>query len=275
MKKISAKPNAVYCQIHSITHDFKPIKGEDLLFELNKKNGHYFLKYRIDEESTRCSFEETFVKFKFSCVGLSVATLGHFWVKEELFSSDDEYKSIWSGDKSIKLVVDKEILSSGKKTITARDILIGEDLTTWISLNYPRVFTYYTTALFLLRSSAPIEYLYADILLNFFKIIELITYKRTNKKPELDVIIEDSKSLKIINVDENDMRQFYIVRSRDAAHDYDKAQEITRKQAVECKLWVDELIIKDLINRSEKPRLIAEVRETESGAIITPIVKGD
>ena len=129
---------------------------------------------------------------------------------------------------------------------------------------------YYTTGLFLLRSSFPTEYLYADVLLNFYKIAELITYKRTNKKPKLDVILKDSKSLNLISVDETDIKNFWKIRSSDSAHDYNKVRGVSRKQAVECKMWVDELIVKDMIDRAEKPRLVDEVQESSSRAIIRP-----
>jgi hypothetical protein len=261
--------DVIICPVYSIAHILKSIIGEGLVCELVEKRGQYFLKYRVSEEELGHTYEQMFWKFRFICVGLSVATIGHFWVQDELLN--EELKSLWKREKAVKLVVDKEIMPTGASPLTANDILIGEDITTWIANNYPRVFNYYTIGLFLLRSSLPAEYLYAEVLLNFFKIVELITYKRINSKPDLKTIIADAKALNIVSVDEADIKQFYVLRCNDAAHDYDKVRGISRKQAVECKMWVDELIVKDLISRAEKPTFKVEVTESSSGAVIRPI----
>lgn len=70
------------------------------------------------------------------------------------------------------------------------------------------------------------------------------------------------------------MREFYEVRSRDSAHDWDKVREVTRQKAVECKMWADNLINRDILNRSKKPSppLIFEVHESPQGAVLTPKV---
>ncbi len=264
----------ILCPVFSIADSPKPIKGSALLFELIEKDGHYFLKYRITEGDLRFSYEQIFLKFKFICIGLSVATIGHFWVQDVLF--DEELKPIWTRSKSLQLIVNKEIESSGPTPLTAYHYLLGQNLVAWISLNYPRVFTYYTIGLFLLRSSLPTEYLYADVLLNYFKIVELVTYTRIEKKPKLQVIIADSKTLNITCVDKADIRKFYVVRSRDAAHDYDKVRGINRQQAVECKMWVDELIMKDMDTRVKKHRTaVIKVAETPQGAILEQLHQGD
>lgn len=259
----------ILCPISTITHVPKPIEGEGLVCELVEKKGQYFLKYRISKDDLGDSHEPMFLKFKFICAGLSIATIGQFWVQDVLLN--ENLQPIWVRERTIQLVKDKEILPEGPSPLTAQNYTVGEDVTTWVALKYPRVFNYYHVGLFLLRSSLPVEYLYADVMLNFFKIIELVTYKRTNKKPELDVILEDSKALKIISVNEAEIRKFYIVRSRDAAHDHDQVQGISRRQAVECKMWVDELIIKDMINRGGRPANILEVRDSPNGAVIRTV----
>ena len=266
--------DVILCPVLSIADSLKPIEGSGVLCELIEKNGHYFLKYRINKEDLKHSYEQMFLKFRFICIGLSVATIGHFWVQDVLL--DEELKPLWTRKKSLQLIVNKEIAPSGPSPLTVINYALGEDLTAWIALNYPRVFTYYTIGLFLLRSSLPVEYLYADVLLNYFKIIELVTYKRTKKKPELDVIISDSMTLNIACVDEADIRKFYVVRSRDSAHDHDKVEGINRQQAVECKMWVDELIMRDMIARAKKPRdVVVKVTETPQGAIVETLRQGD
>ena len=139
-------------------------------------------------------------------------------------------------------------------------------------MNYPRVFIYHDIGLFLLRSSLPVEYLYADVLLNFFKIVELVTYKRTKRKPKLGPILHESKTLKIIALDKKEMREFYHLRCSDAAHDWDKVRGVTRRQAVECKMWADDLINRDILDRSKKPStpLILKVHDSPQGAVVTP-----
>jgi hypothetical protein len=259
----------ILCPLYSITSLPKPIEG-NLFCELIEREGRYFLKYRVTKEDIHHSYEKMFLKFRFICIGLSVATIGHFWVQDVLLN--EQLEPLWTRRKSLQLIVNKEIEPAGPRPLSALHYALGEDLMAWISINYPRVFTYYTTGLFLLRSSLPVEYLYADVLLNYFKIIELVTYKRTKKKPELDVIIADSKAIGITCVDEEDIRKFYIVRSRDSAHDHDKVKGINRRQAVECKMWVDELITRDMITRAKKPRNVrVEVTETPHGAIFKPI----
>lgn len=259
----------ILCPISTITHVPKPIEGEALVCELVEKKGQYFLKYRISKEDLRNnSYELTFLKFKFICAGLSIANTGHFWVQDVLLN--ENLQPIWVREKKLQLVKHKEIEPSGPSPLTVRNYTSGQDVTAWVALKYPRVFNYYNVGLFLLRSSLPVEYLYADAMLNFFKIIELVTYKRTNKKPELDVILEESKTLKIISVDEAEIRKFYIVRSRDAAHDHDKVRGISRRQAVECKMWVDELIVSDMVNRGGKSGNILEVKDSPKGAVVRP-----
>lgn len=258
----------ILCPVFSVAHLPKPIEGDALVHELIERNGYYFLKYRVAEEDLRFSYEQMFFKFKFICIGLSVATIGHFWVQDVLL--DEELKPLWEREKTLQLVVHKEIKPSGPVPLAVWQYTLGQDLTAWIAINYLRVFNYYTTGLFLLRSSLPTEYLYADVLLNFFKIIELVTHKRTKRKPELDVIIADSKALNIASVDESDIRKFYIIRSRDAAHDHDKVKGITRQRAVECKMWADELIISDMIDRAGKPELVIEVSDSPKGAVVRP-----
>ncbi len=209
------KGDVILCPVFSIANVPKTIVGQDLVHELVTKNGQYFLRYRVSEKDLGQSYEEMLLKFRFFCTGLSVATIGHFWVQDVLLNED--LQPIWERKKVLRLEVDKEIEPTGPKPLTVKQFIHGENVVYWIATNYPRVFNYHYIGLFLLRSSLPAEYLYADVLLNFFKIVELVTYKRSKKKPELDVILAESKTLKITALDESEMRKFYIVRSRDSA----------------------------------------------------------
>ena len=146
-----------------------------------------------------------------------MATIGHFWVQDVLL--DKELQPIWERRKVLGLVVDKEIDVSGPVPLTVKEFIFAQDVTAWIAMNYPRVFNYHHIGLFLLRSSLAGEYLYGDILLNFFKIIELVTYARTKRNPKLGPILHESKTLKIIALDVKEMKEFYQLRCSDAAHD--------------------------------------------------------
>jgi len=246
------KDDVILCPIFSIANVPKTIVGQDLVHELIRKKGRYFLRYRVKQEDLGLPYEAILLKFRFFCTGLSVATIGHFWVQDVLLNED--LKPIWERKKIIGLEADREIEPTGPTPLTDKDFTAGHKVTYWIAKNYPRVFNYHYIGLFLLRSSLPVEYLYADALLNFFKIVELVTYKRVKKKPDLDLILQESKALKVEALDESEMKEFYIVRSRDSAHDWDKVRRVTRRKAIECKMWAEELIIRDMVDRSKKSR---------------------
>ncbi len=262
------KGDVILCPVFSIANIPKTIVGEVLYWELVTKQGQYFLRYRVSEQDLGQSYEEILAKFRLFCTGLSVATIGHFWVQDVLFNED--LKPIWERKKIIELEVDREVDSDGPKPLTAKNFVSGHNLTVWIAKNYPRVFIYHALGLFLLRSSFSSEYLYADVLLNFFKIVELVTYKRAKKKPGLGIILKECKALKITVIDEPEIREFYKVRSRDSAHDWDKVCPLTRRKALECKMWADELIIRDMLDRSKKPDVSLKFEDSPQGAAIIP-----
>lgn len=266
------KGDVILCPVFSIANVPKTIVGQGLVCELVMKKGQYFLKYRVSEqdlEQLGQSYEKMLLKFRFLCTGLSVATLGHFWVQDLLLNED--LQPVWERRKVLRLEVDKEIDPSGPRPLTVKQFIVGEDVTYWIATNYPRVFNYHYIGLFLLRSSLPGEYLYADVLLNFFKIVELVTYARIKRNPKLGPILHESKTLKIIALDVKEMKEFYQLRCSDAAHDWDKVRGVTRRKAIECKMWAEELIIRDMLDRSKKPGtpLILEVHDSPQGAVVT------
>lgn len=268
------KGDVIFCPIFSIANVPKPIEGEGLIHELVTMKGQWFLRYRVYEEDLGQSFEDIFLKFRFFSTGLSVATLGHFWVEDVLL--DGNIQSIWKRRKAINLEVDKEIDRGGPVPLTVKEFVRAEDVTYWIARNYPRVFNYHHIGLFLLRSALATEYLYADVLLNFFKIVELVTYTRARKPPRLKILLQESKKLNIASVEASEIKQFYYLRGRDAAHDWDKVRGITRRRAVECKMWAEELIIMDMIDRSQKhTKETLKVYDSPQGAIVRPKTTSD
>ena len=163
---------------------------------------------------------------------------------------NDKLETIWESSKNIPLVVDKEISKSGPETLSVQAFNSGEQLMGWISFSYPRVIIYHSMGLFLLRSTSS-EYVYADAILNFYKIVEIIVHSRTMNKPTLKVILRESRHLKIAVLDKKEIKEFYKIRSRDVAHDWGKVETVGRKEAVECKMWAEEFIIRDMVERKK------------------------
>lgn len=242
--------DSILCPIFSITHVIAPIvANRENVFEIVRIDGKNFLKTKITQEDLGRPYGEILLKFKVCCTGLSVATIGHFWVQDALMN--ETLDTIWESSKAISLVKDREIDERGPLNIKVKDFNSGEQLMAWISINYPRVILYHSMGLFLLRSTS-IENVYPEALLNFFKIVEIVTHKRTMKKPKLKVILKESRYLKIAALDEKEIEDFYEIRSRDAAHDWDHVVPVSRKAVVECKMWAEELIVKDMIDRKTR-----------------------
>ena len=263
------KDEVVLCPVFSIGRTMRSMSGEVLLHELVKMNEQWFLKYRISEQDLGLGLRDMLLKFRFFCTGLSVSTFGHFWVDDVLLN--EELKVIWREKKSIRLVVDREISPGGPLTLSGQEFFRGEDVEYWIAVNYPRVFNYHYIGLFLLRSNFEREYLYADVLLNFFKIVEIVTFARTREKPKLNVILRDHRKLRskyvdMPDIEESEIREFYAIRGRDAAHDWDKVRGVSRGKALECKLWSETLVMMDMKDRTEGKE-IKEVIEYDEGAI--------
>ena len=82
------------------------------------------------------------------------------------------------------------------------------------------------------------------------------------------MIIAEGKNLGITALDEADMKEFYIIRCRDSAHDWDKVQGVNRIKAVECKMWADEFIILDMKDRARRPDIPIDVKDSPGGAAV-------
>jgi hypothetical protein len=80
-------------------------------------------------------------------------------------------------------------------------------------------------------------------LLNFFKIAELVTAAMYQKNPSLRDIQRASSELGLEeSYPDAEIREFYKVRSRDAAHDWLSAQPVDRSAALDCKNWSDAML---------------------------------
>lgn len=196
--------DSILCPIFSMTHVISGlVPTKENVFNIVRIGEKNFLEHKITKDMVGRPYGEILLRFKICCTGLSVATIGHFWVEDVLFN--EKLETIWESSKNIPLVVDKEILRSGPGTLRIEDVNSGEQLMAWISFSYPRVIIYHSMGLFLLRSVSS-EYVYADTILNFFKIVEIIVYSRTTNKPTLKAILEESRNLKIAVLDEKEIK---------------------------------------------------------------------
>ena len=93
---------------------------------------------------------------------------------------------------------------------------------------------------------------YPEALLNFFKIIELVTYKRTFKNANLNTILLEARRLEIKSLDEKEIRKIYRIRSSDAAHDWGRTEPVSREEVINCKHCAEEFVISDRLKRSRK-----------------------
>lgn len=240
----------ILCPIFSITHVISPMIFEkETLFNIVRIGGRNYLRTEVSKEDVGRPYRNILLKFKMCCTGLSVATVGHFWVEDILM--DENLKVIWGRNRAILLLKGKEILNSGPAPLRVEQFRWGKQFIGWISLEYPRVFLYHSMGLFLLR--VPVyEDVYPEALLNFFKIIEIVTYKRTMKKAQLKVILAESRRLDIKALDEEEIKKYYRVRGRDVAHDWGKTEPIGREDVINCKHWAEEFVISDRHKRIRK-----------------------
>src|SRR3972149_11873129 len=124
-----AKPGDVLlCPVFSIANRPKPITGDPLLFELVNIQGQGFLRHRVREEKEEryLQYDWIYLKLHFFCMGLSVATFGHFWVEGVLL--DDNLNEVWRQPKAVRLVVDKEIDPEGPNPLTFQEFAVAEDV---------------------------------------------------------------------------------------------------------------------------------------------------
>ena len=153
--------DAILCPLHSLSHKTIEIGAfENSLFEIVRMEGRDFLKYTIKEGDLKFVYDQMLLKFRFCCIGMSVVSLGQFWVEDVFY--DEKLNKIWELRKVIYLEVAKEIDPGGPKDLKIKNLLDGEQIMAWIAMNYSRVFLYYIESLFLLRTSFSIEYVYAD-----------------------------------------------------------------------------------------------------------------
>ena len=192
------------------------------------------------------TWELLYVKMEMYITGLSIGTVTHCWLSDYIY--DENGKEVWRKPRTIAMVVDKEGDPLSREDTSPNMTSFMTDLTFHISRHYPRVFLYHYIGLLLLRTPLVGHDLNREILLNFFKIAELVTATRTDKKATLKVISLTSREL-YSHYNDSRIKEFWIVRSRDAAHDHRQAQNVSRELATDCKLFAEELIFRDWQDR--------------------------
>jgi len=249
----------ILCPVFTITHIISPtIFEKETLFNIVTIRGKNYLRTEVTKEDVGRPYRDILLKFKMFCTGLSVATVGHFWVEDILM--DESLKVIWGEKKAILLLKGKELLNSGPDPLRVEQFRWGKQLIGWIALEYPRVFLYHSMGLYLLRVPTYGD-VYPDALLNFFKIVEIVTYKRTMKKAQLKVILAEARNLDIKVLDEREIKKYYEIRGRDVAHDWGKSKPIDREDVINCKHLAEEFIISDRHKR---------IKKVESGMGVKP-----
>lgn len=208
---------------------------------LKGPGGEAFLWYRIKDRDPK-DWLFIYVKMRSFLTSLSIAAFGHFWPDDAIYY---ENEVIWTRPKVLPVVLDKEGDPGKPQHVSTREEVRLVELQAHIALHYPQVWFYEEIGLYLLRNSYPPWDFYAEILLNFFKIGELVTATRYKSKPKLAHILKASKDLGVMHYSDEEIRQFYEVRSRDAAHDWGKAEPVTRGKALECKLWAEQMVYLD------------------------------
>jgi hypothetical protein len=246
--------------INGISNKFRPFVIDDFdVGILLEHSGEPFLWYRIGETDPK-DWLFIYVKMRSFLTSLSIATFGHCWPGERIFCDNEV---LWTRPKVLPIVVDKEGDPGQPREVSTAEAVRLMELEAHIATHYPEVWFYEETGLYLLRNSYPPWQFYSEVLLNFFKIGELVTATRYKPRPGVRDILRASKDLGVIGCSDAEIRQFYKVRSRDAAHDWGRSRPVSREQAVECKLWAEQMVYLDWWKHGSK------VMKSQPTAVVT------
>ncbi len=162
------------------------------------------------------------MKMSFLVEAMSILTCSNLWIGDTLWCDN---KVAWQRPKGVGLVPEKEY---SIEPIAIQE-LFGDmevgvatvNLHYHIAINFPRAWGHHHTGCYLLRTSFPGVDYHSDALLNFFKIGEMITARMYAINPQLRDIQRASKELGLDrHFSDDDIANFYRIRSRDAAHDW-------------------------------------------------------
>lgn len=191
---------------------------------------------------------------------LSLMNFGNSWLGDQLWC---ENKLVWERPKGIPLIPDLEgdpskpepVLDGAQVGATILSLMYH------IATQMPTVWIHHQIGCYLLRNSFPGHEFDAESLLNFFKIGEVVTAKMYSVKPKLADIQRASEELGLQKYySAEDIRRFYKVRSRDAAHDWLNVERVKRADAVHSKLWSELMVQKNLLQKGEVFQVVRRAR---------------
>ena len=193
------------------------------------------------------SWEHLHGRMEMYLTGLAIVSYTHCWISDYIY--DEQAQEVWRNPGAIRLITEKEGDPLSEEQLGQDETASLVEVAFHVARQYPRVFLYHHIGLLLLRTPIVGYNLNAEILLNLFKVSELVTSVRTHRKPTLARIVETTSALGI-TIEDDEVKKFWQVRSRDAAHDFAQAENVERELAVDCKLWAEELVVRDWLERS-------------------------
>lgn len=250
----------VWAPIHSIVHELEPFDVEEMGFGVGfNDKGNPGLWYRVDEgdlvRHDASDWAFIWIKMNSFLRTLSIVSLRNLWLDNRIWHKGS---LVWERPKGVPLIRDKEG-APGKPEVVLTGAYLAHgviNLSYHIATNFPRVWLYHETGCYLLRTSFPGYEFNGDILLNFFKIGELVTAAMYGVKPKLAEIQRASRELGISHFSADEIKEFYKIRSRDAAHDWLTAKPVARSLAVDCKMWSEIMVLYHWHHRGEEVAVV-------------------
>jgi hypothetical protein len=238
-------------------------------------DGRRGLWYQVDKDDLKAGdasdWAFIWIKMSYQVETLAILTLGNLWIGNRLWSDS---KVVWDRPRGVPLVPEKEYSSepvSIRETFGDVELgVVAVNLHYHIATNFPRAWAYHNVGCYLLRTSFPGHEYHADALLNFFKIGEMLAALMYSVNPELKHIQQATRELGLSDhFTDDDVKNFYRVRSRDAAHDWLTAENVEREDAVDCKMWAEDMLIHHMIR---KGTTVLQVQRPGGPRI--PVLKG-
>lgn len=226
-------------------------------------DGRRGLWYQVDggdlEAGDASDWAFIWMKMSYQVQTMAILTFSNLWIGDKLWS---ENELVWERPRGVTLVPEKEYSS---EPVNIRELfgdvemgVVAVNLQYHIAMNFPRAWAYHNVGCYLLRTSFPGHEYHADALLNFYKIGEMIAAQMYEVNPELRHIQQATRDLGLSDhFTDDDVANFYRVRSRDAAHDWLKAETVKREDAVDCKMWAEDALIHHMI---EKGKTVLQVQ---------------
>jgi hypothetical protein len=260
----------VWAAIHSFVQELQPFNVPDMGLGVGLNDqGYPGFWYEVKESDLgrRDASDWLFIWIKMNSFvrTLSIVDFSNLWLGDRLWYRG---KLVWQRPKAVPLITDKEgDPANPERVFTASQLAHGlVNLAYHIATNFPRVWAYHETGSYLLRTSFPGYEFNADILLNFFKIGELVTASMYGVKPKLAHIQRASAELDIVPFTREEIREFYKVRSRDAAHDWLNTKPVDRALAVDCKMWSELMVLYHWHQRGKEVAVLLPKGATPNGS---------